>query len=48
VSLGAAAVIQKPIPRQALLASLTDLGLMRREGDGVAGPIVDEDPAHVA
>ncbi len=46
-SLGAASVIQKPIRRKALLDSLTDLGLVRKRNDPVAGPVDHDGPAQV-
>jgi PAS domain S-box-containing protein len=44
LAMGAAAVLQKPISRRALLTSLTDLGLLRRESDAVQAAGVRGDP----
>jgi PAS domain S-box-containing protein len=47
-SLGAAAVMQKPISRQELFDSLDDIGMLPlRKGDTLSVLIVDDDPAAV-
>jgi CheY-like chemotaxis protein len=47
-SLGAAAVMQKPISRQELFDSLADIGMLPlRKGDSLKILIVDDDPAAV-
>jgi PAS domain S-box-containing protein len=46
-SLGAAAVMQKPISRQDLFESLADLGMMPPKGETLRILVVDDDPAAV-
>jgi PAS domain S-box-containing protein len=47
-SLGAAAVMQKPISRQELIDSITDIGMLPlNKGDSLSILIVDDDPAAV-
>jgi PAS domain S-box-containing protein len=46
-SLGAAAVMQKPISRQDLFESLADLGMMPPKGKTLRIMVVDDDPAAV-
>ena len=48
-ALGAAAVVQKPISRHELSASLADLGLLyRQQGQALEVLVVDDDPASIA
>jgi CheY-like chemotaxis protein len=46
-SFGAAAVMQKPISRQALFESLVDIGVMPLKGEPLTILVVDDDPAAV-
>jgi PAS domain S-box-containing protein len=46
-SLGAAAVMQKPISRQDLFEALADLGMMPPHGESLRVLVVDDDPAAV-
>jgi PAS domain S-box-containing protein len=46
-SLGAAAVMQKPISRQDLYEALADLGMMPPQGETLRVLVVDDDPAAV-
>ena len=47
-SLGAAAVMQKPVSRQQLIDALADLGMLPvREGQSLSVLIVDDDPASI-
>jgi PAS domain S-box-containing protein len=46
-SLGAAAVMQKPLSRQELFESLADLGMMPPHGEALRVLVVDDEPAAV-